>query len=525
MVSSFSLTDIVAFSPWVIMYQGASYWLPLPGDGAGPRWTTALAALASGEDAPIDSRAPRATVGGVVDRLMGPAGLDGRVDLAILLLDNRKRHHVLLARGFTKGDLAPFTTPFAVPERPKDTAILTLRDGSRDLGLLVLRPARGASGPILDGFHPVAVGLANSLGGLLGRLLTQCHRALDDLQAREAEETSRESMAFLAEARDPDTNLHVTRMGQYVEIIARAMGLDDDQCDVLRRASVMHDVGKVAIPDSILLKRGPLTAEEYEAMKAHAAVGAGMIAGRDHQSRLAREVALTHHEKWDGSGYPKGLTGMAIPLSGRICALADVFDALTSERPYKDAWPFEEAVAHVVDQAGRHFDPDVVSAFLGALDEARLVHTLYQAGTVDPWLDLPSHLSDRPMSWRETYSVGIDVIDEHHRFLFELVDRLYGALDRGGDVTALWSTFKALEAYWTIHFQAEEEMLEAHGYPDLARHRMRHRIFQDRIRFHFDTFLDCPLLVGKDVAAFLRSWLVNHILTMDRGMKDALVRV
>ncbi len=140
--------------------------------------------------------------------------------------------------------------------------------------------------------------------------------------------------------------------------------MSDHECDVLLNSSPMHDIGKIGIPDRILLKPGKLDDEEFEIMKTHTTIGAELLSGsKSELMQVAEVIALSHHEKWDGSGYPAGLRGEDIPLAGRICALCDVFDALTSDRPYKMAWPVEKAVAHIQQQSGKHFDPRLVEAF------------------------------------------------------------------------------------------------------------------------------------------------------------------
>ena len=171
-------------------------------------------------------------------------------------------------------------------------------------------------------------------------------------------------LALAAEWRDEDTGTHVHRIGILSHELALELGLSRAEAERLRHASTAHDIGKVAIPDPILLKPGPLEPEERAAMERHAAIGAAMLAGSAVPLlQLAETIARTHHERWDGTGYPAGLAGTDIPLPGRICAVVDVFDALVSPRPYKDAWPVEEALAELSAQAGRHFDPEVVAAF------------------------------------------------------------------------------------------------------------------------------------------------------------------
>jgi putative two-component system response regulator len=173
-----------------------------------------------------------------------------------------------------------------------------------------------------------------------------------------------ERLALAAEYRDDDTGEHTRRVGQMSAQIAHALGLSETEVELIRRAAPLHDIGKIAIPDAILLKPGRLTPEEFEEMKTHSTIGAKMLSGgRFPLLKCAEEIALTHHERWDGSGH-LGLHAASIPLAGRIVTVADVFDALISERPYKKAWRRVEAVEEIRRQSGRQFDPRVVEAFL-----------------------------------------------------------------------------------------------------------------------------------------------------------------
>ena len=177
-----------------------------------------------------------------------------------------------------------------------------------------------------------------------------------------------------AEYKDNETGLHVVRMSHYARILALGLGWSPVQAEELLNAAPMHDIGKIGIADAILLKPGPLTPEEWASMKRHPIIG-GEIIG-DHPSsvlRMARRIAESHHEKWDGSGYPYGLAGEAIPIEARIVAIADVFDALTTARPYKKAWPVEEAVERLRLDAGTHFDPSLLPVFLARLPEVLAV--------------------------------------------------------------------------------------------------------------------------------------------------------
>lgn len=173
-----------------------------------------------------------------------------------------------------------------------------------------------------------------------------------------------------AEYKDNETGMHVIRMSHFARLLSLALGHSPDWAEDLFHAAPMHDVGKIGIPDAILQKPGPLTQEEWSVMRTHPQIGAEIMGHhRTGVLRLAREVALEHHEKWDGSGYPGGLAGTHISIAARIVAVADVFDALTSVRPYKNAWLPEDAMAHIQAQAGQHFDPELVTRFVPLLPQ------------------------------------------------------------------------------------------------------------------------------------------------------------
>lgn len=173
-----------------------------------------------------------------------------------------------------------------------------------------------------------------------------------------------------AEYKDNETGNHILRMSHFAQMLALAAGLNESFAADILTAAPMHDIGKIGIPDHILLKPGKLNANEWEVMKTHVKIGADLLADTDVPLlKLASNIALTHHEKWDGSGYPNGLKGNDIPIEGRICAVCDVFDALTSERPYKKAWPIDKAVDYLNEQKGHHFDPELVVHFLSILEE------------------------------------------------------------------------------------------------------------------------------------------------------------
>jgi len=186
-----------------------------------------------------------------------------------------------------------------------------------------------------------------------------------------------------AEFKDNETGLHVIRMSHYARIIAEKTSLDKNWTDLLFTTAPMHDVGKIGIPDKIILKPGKLDEQEWSIMKKHCEYGAEIIG--EHTTpllQMAREIALTHHEKWDGSGYPYALSDKNIPITGRIIALADVFDALTSKRSYKSEWPVDKAVKHIEEQAGIHFDPDLVTVFKEVLPDILVYKERYAESSV-----------------------------------------------------------------------------------------------------------------------------------------------
>jgi len=219
---------------------------------------------------------------------------------------------------------------------------------------------------------------------LIKVMANQCAAALDNFRLHHSLEESYDEaidmLAQVAEFKDSATGAHIQRMQEYTRRVARAIGCSEDEANMYAKASRLHDVGKVGIPDSILRKPGKLTEEEFAVMRRHTRIG-DTILRRSPTLALARVMAKSHHERWDGTGYPEGIAGDEIPLAARVVAVADVFDALVSERPYKGPWQAERAIEIIEQGTGKHFDPKIAEAFLRLYRERRLDY-LIAAATV-----------------------------------------------------------------------------------------------------------------------------------------------
>ncbi|MCW4332108.1 MAG: response regulator [Candidatus Thiodiazotropha endolucinida] len=206
----------------------------------------------------------------------------------------------------------------------------------------------------------------------------EIRKTTQELHDREQETLMR--LAKAGEYRDEDTGNHILRISRYSKLIAHRLGLSHERCDLIAQSAPMHDIGKIGIPDAILLKPGRLTPEEYKIMQRHTLVGYEIL--KDSLSKyiqIGAVIALNHHEKFNGEGYPHGLKGDSIPLEARIVAIADVFDALVTDRPYKKSWPMEKAIEYISEERGKHFDPDCAEAFLSELQEVELIHHALKA--------------------------------------------------------------------------------------------------------------------------------------------------
>lgn len=324
------------------------------------------------------------------------------------------------------------------------------------------------------------------------------------------------AMANFAEHRDTDTGVHVLRVARLVKQVARKLRqngqhravIDDAFIEHLGTASILHDVGKISTPDRVLLKAGPLTDDERSIINLHTTVGARLLRqahlmiGDSRYLTLGAEIALTHHERYDGRGYPAGLAGEDIPLAGRICAIADVFDALTSRRPYKAPWTTEQALAEIQRQAGSQFDPTVVEALVQVIRERDAVSLV---------------------QWSESMSVGNLHIDEQHKILIDTINQLASAESRN-DRPVVAMIIDELVSYAAFHFQFEEQLMEAGGFPELEPHRRVHHGFVQWVSEVREEFiLQRRSQFGTRILAFLRDWLRDHILDEDQRYRPFIV--
>jgi putative two-component system response regulator len=274
---------------------------------------------------------------------------------------------------------------FALPHRQEVPVVMVTADTERDVRHLALQ--QGARDFLTKPVDKVELtvrvrnllALRKSSQQLANRaawLMEEVKLATAEIRAREKEAILRLSRA--AEYRDPETGAHLLRMSGYTRLIARQLGLPQQEQEMLHEAAPMHDIGKVGIPDAILLKPGKLSDEEMAVMRQHPLFGHEILNGSvSPLLQCAAVVALSHHEKFDGSGYPQGLCGTDIPLWGRIVAVADVFDALTSSRPYKQAWPLEKARHYLESHKGLHFDPACVDALIAQWPDVMIIRQQY----------------------------------------------------------------------------------------------------------------------------------------------------
>lgn len=395
--------------------------------------------------------------------------------------------------------------------------VLPLRSAEKPLGQVLLfnDPAWSPTPEELEFLN----NLSHALSGIINRFLIHATLHVREVELEDARTEAIRRLGTASEYRDNETGMHIMRMTNIAGAVAKAMGLSAELRELLSITAPMHDVGKIGIPDVIMLKPDKLTTAEFDTMKTHTEIGGRLLKGTDVLIEAAREIALCHHENWDGSGYPKGIIGEEIPILARVCSVADVFDALMSNRPYKEAWSLEKTVYYICSESGKKFDPAVVVAFEKALPEIVRIRELYRDDVIDPSqvLNLPDlhYHEDRYISWDDSLSVGIDVIDEHHRYLFDLVNDLIDVVANKLGARELGRVLKALGQYVLVHFQAEENMMEQYGYHRLDMQRQQHQKFLEQFKEFNEELHQNPLIAQFDILNYLRDWLTSHIRDED----------
>jgi hemerythrin len=340
-------------------------------------------------------------------------------------------------------------------------------------------------------------------------------------------------LANLAEFKDNETADHLERTRHYGTLLSNHLKQNDkfkyqigkEYIENIGFASVLHDIGKVGVPDSILKKPGRLTPEEFEIIKKHPAIASEILKDLVEKHKindifftLSYNIAAYHHEKWDGSGYPHGISGTEIPLEARIFALCDVYDALRSERVYKDPFSHEKAVAIINSGNGTHFDPDIVDAFNECAEEFNHIHETYLFFYTEvDYSDFGNNKRELKVEWNPRLSVGIDIIDDQHKVLLDKINELIRAILEGGGRGHISKVLDFLNSYIDEHFNLEERIMRENNSPGYEHHKNEH----DRFKAEFDGMYRSIKEKGispttlADLEKKLITWLLRHISELD----------
>ena len=406
-----------------------------------------------------------------------------------------------------------------------NTVALPLRDGLTLIGVVVIAVDSHARHD--DALRLLLFEVAHIVSLVVSRHILETVIDFRDFEVRLVQTDTVRLLGLAEGYRDLDTGLHVLRVAHYSRAIAEAAGLGPEKSELIFQAAPMHDLGKIGIPDAILRNPGQLNEAEFAEMRAHTLIGEKILRGDGDLISAARIIAGSHHERWNGKGYPRGLAGTDIPLYGRICAVADTFDALSTSRPYKAPWSLEDILELIKRESGQHFDPDIVEAFFRALPQIVKFREVYADEILlqsPPTYLTPFHEAEHETyPWREEYKTGIHSIDMHHRYLFELTNKFAESLATGSRMQDIASAYKAFEAYTRIHFREEERLMEGCDYEDIGAHRREHTEFVTTLDANWTKMRRNPLLIGHKTLDFLANWLVNHIMGTDRRAAAAVL--
>ena len=387
----------------------------------------------------------------------------------------------------------PFTSYFAVP-------------------LIVKDQVKG----VLELFHRTELETNEEWLKFLHVLANQAAIAIDnsflfnDLQHSNAELTQAydatiQGWSRALDLRDNETEGHTQRVTELTTKLGRQFGLSEEELVHVRRGALLHDIGKMGVPDGILLKPGPLTDEEWVIMRKHTTFAFELLSPIQFLYP-ALDIPYCHHEKWDGTGYPRGLSGDQIPFAARIFAVVDVWDALTSDRPYRAAWPEEKVLAHILSLSGTHFDPQVLKICLesGLLQDHPKMRILME-----------------PVKWSEKFSVGVKEMDQQHQQLIKLLNRLIsatGTINLHSETTS--QIIMEMTLYAQMHFKAEERLMEAYSFPGLEDQKIQHNGFREKTVEFSTALADGVEQTPEALLEYLVDWLTHHILENDMAYRS-----
>ncbi len=334
-------------------------------------------------------------------------------------------------------------------------------------------------------------------------LFTDLERS--NIELSQAYDATIQGWSRALDLRDNETEGHTLRVTEVTMMVGRQFGLSEDELMHLRRGALLHDIGKMGVPDRILLKPGPLTDEEWIIMRKHPIFAYELLSPIEYL-KPALDIPYCHHEKWDGSGYPRGLSGTQIPFTARIFSVIDVWDALTSDRPYRKAWPEDKVFEYIRSLSGIQFDPQVVQICL-------------EEGLLKGYSKTQTQME--LVQWSEKYSVGVSELDRQHQQLIQLLNRL---ISTTGTISTHSETIsdilREMTDFARTHFKAEERLMKAYGYPGLEEQKRLHAQFRKKTASFTKGAERGDEQIPQELLEYLIDWLTHHILEKDMAYRS-----